>query len=184
MPHLVIPAKAGIQEHVHPAAQVSSKARIQNPSFPRRRESSFAFDFVLLRAVLSVAWRALFRLRRVTSFLQRKEVTKKRRPGIGAAPSQKKKRDGSVPCASRLWRAFATGHPWPVAKGFGIHASPGANTRAGSCRHRLRCSAPITGGTIKSQSNGNSHSHRTQQHQKRSVSTLRSGVPSPLAGEG
>jgi hypothetical protein len=65
-----------------------------------------------------------FRLRRVTSCLQRQEVTKKRRPGVCA-------RLRRVPCASRPRRVSSTGHPWPVDEICGIHALPGANTRAG-----------------------------------------------------
>jgi len=42
----------------------------------------------------------------------------------GADPSQKKKRDGSVPCAPQPERGPPTGHPWPDVGRFGILPRP------------------------------------------------------------
>src|SRR5579859_4059493 len=79
--------------------------------------------------ILLTDWTKFFACRRVTSFQQRKEVTKKRRPGVCAGPSQKKKRDGPVPCAPQPERGPATGHPWPDAGRFGILPRPAPNRR-------------------------------------------------------
>jgi len=130
------------------------------------------------RPISSLRLTCVFRLRRPTSCQQRQEVGKKRRPGVCALSSQKKKRDERVPCASRPRRGFWTGRPWPVQKRFGIHASPGANTRAGPCRRGLRCSAQTTGRKVKSPSKATATS-KTKTTSKAGPWRACTDVPSP-----
>ena len=57
------------------------------------------------------------------------KVTKRAAPGVCAGPSQKKKRDGPVPCAPQPERGPSTGHPWPDDGRFGILPRPAPNRR-------------------------------------------------------
>ena len=89
-------------------------------------------------------------------------------PGIGARPSQKKKRDGRVSCASRSRRLFIQ-----AIHGLYEKASASCLARREHTRRLLPPQAAMLGAN-----NG-----RDNQKPKRTA-TAKALVPSPLAGEG
>src|SRR5579859_863990 len=68
------------------------------------------------------------------------------------------------PCASRLRRGPATGHPWPDAGRFGILPRPAPNRR-GLMPTQAPMLGAVTGGTSKAQP-------KPKQHQKPSVTAF------------
>src|SRR5579859_7817695 len=139
-------------------------------SFPRKRESSAASACADLssRAALPSRIEAVgFRLQ-ASYFLAAapKSNQKAPPPDNRALLSQKKKRDKRIPCASRLRRGPATGHPWPDAGRFGILPRPAANSRRP--KSDAGCDARRSyGGNVKSTATA-----KAQQHQKPGVTAF------------
>jgi len=88
-------------------------------------------------------------------------------PCICALPSQKKKRDGRVPCAPQPERGPPTGHPWPDVGRFGILPRPA----------RTRAPADVRSGFAVLGADNGGENQKPQQRQKPSAAA--SSPPSP-----
>ena len=161
-------------------------------SFPRRRESSFAFrchpptttsgagserneesgltpSEAVQRALARVPnpperLYEVFRLRRVT-FLGARKVTKRTFPGVCAVQSQG---DWTVPCASRPRWGPSTGQPWPDAGRFGILPRP-----------RLRAADPPRPAMLGAARRGGTSKAKAQRHFPIIVIPAKAGIQGP-----